>query len=369
MKKDQVYFFTFTGLTIIIFIVSYFGMNYLLEVSANHLLQSQIESGKREAREVSNLVGYQMQSGLPKETVIDNLQRSIENTNTNSGFVSMFDWSGVQICHPSADKIGEQIMNDESIEQPPIYGELNPDDFYELLKNKAKSENIEMPSGPSEIIYLYPVKDTDWIVASHANIGQIEREMHKLKGNFIIVYAISGIIIVIMSIFLVRLINMHYEKKLEIRNEGLSQEVLNLSRLNNDLMLYKEKVGKEETLANTNETNSHVKKRILTYLKDEIISVETDDVAFLYTENTNTYIYCLDGKVYNCNNSLEELYVDLDKNAFFRANRQFILSIKAISKIYKYGNNQLKIEVTPKPPVNIIVSKNKASEFKRWLNL
>ncbi|MEX2350580.1 MAG: LytTR family DNA-binding domain-containing protein [Flavobacteriaceae bacterium] len=373
MKKDQIYLFTFLGLTIITFIVSYFGMRYLLEVSTNHFLRTQIESSKREAREISNLVQFQIDSGLPKEIVVNNLQKSIENTNTDSGYVSMFDWSGFQICHPIPEKIGRQILPDETIEQPPVYSELNSNEFYELLKNKKRNQEIKDISdeeGASEVIYLYPVKNTDWIVAAHANIGHLDEQMQRLNMNFIIVYTISGILIVIMSVFMVRLINMRYEKLLEKQNEGLSKEVLNLSRLNNDLLAYKEKKVKTvDEFTEKSELNATAKKRILTYLKDEIVSVDTNDIAFMYTENTNTYICCLDGKIYNYGNSLEELYTDLDKTYFFRANRQFILSIKAITKIYKYGNNQLKIEVRPKSPVSIIVSKNKASEFKRWLSI
>jgi DNA-binding LytR/AlgR family response regulator len=54
---------------------------------------------------------------------------------------------------------------------------------------------------------------------------------------------------------------------------------------------------------------------------------------------------------------------------FFRANRQYILSVKGIDEILKYGNNQLKINTDPSIESGIIISKNKASEFKRWLNM
>src|SRR5690606_31336044 len=164
-----------------------------------------------------------------------------------------------------------------------------------------------------------------------------------------------------------------YEMNLESQNEGLSKEVLSLSKLNHNLVLYKEKVEKENVEApgkkNETESNNSAKKRILTYVKDILIAIDTNEISFIYTENTITYICCLDGKVYNSNSSLEDLYKDLDKTYFFRANRQFILSVNAITKIYKYGNNQLKIEVKPRPPIAIIVSKNKASEFKNWLSL
>jgi hypothetical protein len=46
----------------------------------------------------------------------------------------------------------------------------------------------------------------------------------------------------------------------------------------------------------------------------------------------------------------------------------FKYPVNSIEKILKYGNNQLKIEVIPISEINIIISKNKAAEFKTWLN-
>jgi len=374
MKKDRLYLLTFFGLCVVTFAIGYFNMNYMLEIATDYFLKSQVETGKREAKEISNLVQYQLESGLSKETVINNLQKSIEDTSTELGFICMFDWSGIQICHPNREKTGQQILADDYYVEPVIYDELDTHDFQEILTLKEKKKSTEKQitkERNSEVIYLYPVKNTDWIVAVHADIDSVKAYISNLKTNFILVYIASGMLIVLMSLFLVRIINSKYEKTLENQNEGLSKEVLSLSKLNYDLTLYKERISKENLEEDEESKNKpeNFKKRILTYKKDEIVSINTEDIAFVYTENTITYIYCLDGKMFHSNDSLEGLYNDFDKTFFFRANRQFILSIKSIDKIYKYGNNQLKVETTPKPPENIIVSKNKASEFKQWLSL
>jgi NADH:ubiquinone oxidoreductase subunit 6 (subunit J) len=373
MKKDHLYLYTFLGLAVIVTAVSYFSMQFLFEVSTNQFLKSHIESGKREANDISNLVQFQLESGLTKEQVIHNLQKSIESKSPQSQFISMLDWSGNQICHPNPEKLGTQIVADESFLQP-VYSEIAPETLYDLLTNKHENKQgglAEEIDADTEVIYLYPVKNTDWIIAAHANTKLIKEGMQQLKVNFILVYTSAGILVVLLSLMMVRLISRQYEKTLEIKNEGLSKEVLTLSKLNSNLVSYKEKVDpkspkhrdKEES-----ESEIHSKKRILTYVKDFLIAIDTHEIRFIYTENTITYICCQDGKVYNSTGSLDELYKDLDKTIFFRANRQFILSISAISKIYKYGNNQLKIELTQRSPIPIIVSKNKAAEFKNWLS-
>lgn len=65
--------------------------------------------------------------------------------------------------------------------------------------------------------------------------------------------------------------------------------------------------------------------------------------------------------------SLDEIGKTLETEHFYRANRQFIINIKAIKNILIYGKNQLKIVIEPEPEENIIISKNKVSDFKKWL--
>lgn len=366
IKKDQVYYFTFLGLSIITLFVSYFSMNSLLNITTNHFLKSQIESSRREAKEIASLIQYQIEQGVSKEIVINNLQKSIENISVQSGFICMFNKYGVEICHPNPHKIGQQTLPKESFVQPLVEKEIHPEDFYSLLKNEKEIGGVRKfmnTDRVAEVIYLYPVKSTDWIIAAHADIEYINSKMKLLKINFILVYFISGIVIIILSLFMVRLINRKYEKILEIQNEDLTDKVLSLSKLNTDLLVYKEKfIEKDKKVSRPS-----VKKRLITYVKDEIVSIEQDDIAFIYTENTLTYIFCANGNIYHSGSSLEEIFTDLSSSLFFRANRQFIISINTITKIYKYGNNQLKIEMTPRSPINIIISKNKASEFKKWL--
>lgn len=351
-------------------------MNYLIKVSTNQFLEIQIESSKREAREFSNLVSYQIENGIDREIVISNIQKSIEGTNTESGFICMFDWSGVEICHPDPQKIGKQTSPDESYVRP-IDAGIDSEDFYELLKNKKQQGGVREfnTDRSSEIIYLYPVRNTDWIIAAHANINKIQKAIDKLKVNFLLVYLLTSISIILLSIFIVRYLGNYYESELELRNVKLTEELLNLSKLNMSLTTYKNKINKQiddtaiydvDKDDPVNEDTSKIKSRLLTYSKDKLISIRVEQIAYINTENSITSIHCLDGKKYTNNSSLDELYNSLDHAIFFRANRQNILSVKGIDEILRYGNNQLKIKINPEK--SVIISKNKASEFKKWLD-
>ena len=157
MKKDRLYLLTLLTISIIVFVIGYFSMNYLIRVSTNQLLEIQIESSKREAREFSKLVSYQIANGVDRNKVINNIQKSIEGTNIESGFICMFDWSGVEICHPDPQKVGKQTSPDESYVRP-IDDGINSEDFYDLLKNKKQQGGLRefRSDRNSEIIYSVP---------------------------------------------------------------------------------------------------------------------------------------------------------------------------------------------------------------------
>nr|MBP8904703.1 LytTR family transcriptional regulator [Paludibacteraceae bacterium] len=63
---------------------------------------------------------------------------------------------------------------------------------------------------------------------------------------------------------------------------------------------------------------------------------------------------------------LEDLYLQLDPSEFFRANRQYIVSHKAIKDISIWFGSKLSINLIVTVPEKIIVSKARVAEFKVW---
>ena len=176
-----------------------------------------------------------------------------------------------------------------------------------------------------------------------------------------------GLVVILSYVIIVRLLGSSYEKKLELKNEMLEDEVVNLSKLNRAVGAYQQKVTESKPDGKSEESGT--KKRILTYIRNELIPIPIEEIAYIYTENSITYVRCIDGKRSTTNISLDELFSQLDNAYFFRANRQSIIAISSIDKIVKYGNNQLKILVIPDSDISIIISKNRAAQFRQWLNL
>ena len=119
-------------------------------------------------------------------------------------------------------------------------------------------------------------------------------------------------------------------------------------------------------LASINETKKVYKSSFLIPYKDKFIPVAIDKIAYFFSENKMAKITTLDNQTYTMDSSLEELFVNLDPDKFFRANRQFIVSHKAIKDISVWFGSKLTINLTVPVPDQIVVSKARVPEFKGW---
>ena len=108
-------------------------------------------------------------------------------------------------------------------------------------------------------------------------------------------------------------------------------------------------------------------KTILARVKDKIIPISEEEIAFFYTTNERVSVTTLDGKSYPVEGTLESLYGELCSEHFFRANRQFIISRKAIKDISVWFGSRLALNLTIDTPERIIISKARAAEFKSWI--
>ncbi|OEK07369.1 transcriptional regulator [Flavivirga aquatica] len=365
MRKDHLYLLTFITISIIFLTVASFSVKHFIMESSDQLIAIQLESSKREADGISQLISTQLSGGIPLDSAKINIQSAIEKTQEMTSFLSVMDWSGKQICHPDITRVGEMVNSNQN-----LLDALNEKDktneLYEILVSQKKEGNsIEQ----SEIIYLSPVKGTDLIVGANFNLDKITAQTRLLQNRFYRILFLMGGFIVISSFFAVRILGSLYEKQLESKNSALENELFSLSKLNKDLIEHQQKVIEENNNAIIEEKTKSEKKRILTYIRNELVPISTNQIAYIQSENSITYIFNVNGKKSTTNLSLDELYNTTDQSIFFRANRQYIISITAIEKIVKYGNSQLKILITDKPDVQIIISKNKAAEFRQWLSI
>ncbi|PVD53543.1 DNA-binding response regulator [Terrimonas sp.] len=109
------------------------------------------------------------------------------------------------------------------------------------------------------------------------------------------------------------------------------------------------------------------RSRFLVKQGQKLLSVETRDIAYFYADGRLSYFITWNKQKHIVDYTLEELEPMLDPQQFCRVNRGFILHIKAIAQIHNYFNGKLKLELQPPIDKEVLVSRERAMEFKEWM--
>jgi Response regulator of the LytR/AlgR family len=98
-------------------------------------------------------------------------------------------------------------------------------------------------------------------------------------------------------------------------------------------------------------------------------SVQTNDIECFYICERSLFLRTYAGKSYDLDYSLDQIQTMVDPNSFFRINRNYMVNIKAITNIFTYSTNRLKLKLTHNDDSDdLIVSRDKVAEFKQWLD-
>lgn len=109
------------------------------------------------------------------------------------------------------------------------------------------------------------------------------------------------------------------------------------------------------------------KSRFLVKQGDKLLSIQTDDIEYFQTKNGVVYLATSEKK-YLLDFTLDDLIKQLDPEKFYRANRQFVIGYNAIKAIHRYHKGKLLVELQIPTDEQIVVSSEKATEFKQWLD-
>jgi two-component system response regulator LytT len=123
----------------------------------------------------------------------------------------------------------------------------------------------------------------------------------------------------------------------------------------------------EELMQGGQSSTAKGKTRFLAKNGTRLTSIPADQVAYFYTKDKFQYIKTKTNEDFIIDKRLDEIEADLDKKDFFRANRQFIVSYDSIEKVYAWFSGKLKVQVIPAAYEEIIVSRLRATDFKKWL--
>jgi DNA-binding LytR/AlgR family response regulator len=124
-----------------------------------------------------------------------------------------------------------------------------------------------------------------------------------------------------------------------------------------------------EALLSTLKKDQHsYKSRFLLKSGQSWITILASEIAYFHSDQKLTFLITREGKKHSVDESLEELEEHLNPHEFFRLNRQFIASVGSIASIQQFFSGKLKLHLKPAASDEVIVSREKAGPFKKWLN-
>jgi DNA-binding LytR/AlgR family response regulator len=103
-------------------------------------------------------------------------------------------------------------------------------------------------------------------------------------------------------------------------------------------------------------------------VKTKLVPVSAKEVAYFSIRNGLVVLTTLAGQEYPFDQPLDELESLVDPQVFFRANRQFLITRASIVELESYFNSRLLAHLRPAAREEVIVSKLRVADLKRWLS-
>jgi DNA-binding LytR/AlgR family response regulator len=116
------------------------------------------------------------------------------------------------------------------------------------------------------------------------------------------------------------------------------------------------------------ESRELYRKRFLVKPGGRLAFVNVDDVAYFFSEEGFTFLVARDGERFVLESTLEDLESQLDPAVFFRINRHMIVSLDSIGRIEPHFNQRYQLMLKPEFNEEVLVSRQRATDFKKWLD-
>jgi DNA-binding LytR/AlgR family response regulator len=109
------------------------------------------------------------------------------------------------------------------------------------------------------------------------------------------------------------------------------------------------------------------KQRFLIKIGDQYQPVDIQQIAYFLFDSGLSYIRVKDGRNLPLDLSLEAIQESVNPMDFFRVNRKYLVSLSAVKQIHSYFNSRLLLKLEPEWHEEVIVSRERVNEFKKWI--
>jgi DNA-binding LytR/AlgR family response regulator len=117
------------------------------------------------------------------------------------------------------------------------------------------------------------------------------------------------------------------------------------------------------------EFRNQYKLRFLIKIGEKYRSVPSGEISHFHIAERSVFLNDNQGTDYGVDYSLEQLQSMLDPRKFFRINRECIVNLESISLMYSYSSSRLQVTLRDREKSDLfVVSRDKVTEFKRWID-
>ena len=109
------------------------------------------------------------------------------------------------------------------------------------------------------------------------------------------------------------------------------------------------------------------RKRFLVKNAQKLVSIEVEEIAFFFSDGRLNFFKTYDNKKYVVDYTMDEMNDMLDPEKYFRISRSFYISVESVDQIHDYFGNRLLLHLKPMVDKEALVSREKVSDFKKWM--
>ncbi len=132
----------------------------------------------------------------------------------------------------------------------------------------------------------------------------------------------------------------------------------------------KEQNGSTESLSQLKQLfQKEYKHRFMVKVGNMFKSFNVEDIAYFKSNEGLICLHTHKAQVYPIEYTIDQLEDILNPVHFFRINRKFMVSVKAVTEIHSYFNSRLLLKLLPKEEEQVIVSRERTTNFKKWLDM
>ncbi|QHL88431.1 response regulator [Nibribacter ruber] len=110
------------------------------------------------------------------------------------------------------------------------------------------------------------------------------------------------------------------------------------------------------------------KNRFVLKVGEHLRAIPIEEIDFFYSFEKATFLQTADNRRFALDYTMDQLEQLVNPQQFFRVNRGYLVQLQAIKDIIHYTNSRLKLVLRQHTQEEVLVSRERVSTFRAWLD-